>query len=182
MQIWTGFHYIQVQIYARSCILVCVVCVCAREGWLPRLQYLMLFFMLSWSIKPSLIHAEQLFISNLTITLLLMAQPFTFTFFLDQCIHSSSTSQCNGSSSNSKRKCQSLPSVSLFGSYLTNINSDLLPSSVSVFVISTMLKMPVKKQICYKNWTRLCFVFAWLGIATSGSCLLCHWNICCLDV
>lgn len=57
---------------------------------------------------------------------------------------------------------KSLSSVSLFCSYLTNINYDSLPLFVSVFVISLMLEMPVKKFV---TKTEHVWVSCLLGLA-----------------
>lgn len=139
-------------------------------------------FMLSLSIKSSLIYTEKLFISKPAITLLRIWQnhSYSLSFSLNIFVLFSPPPSMMLPHQILSANAKSLSSVSLFGSYLTNINSDSLPLFVSVLVIFPMLGMPVKKQICYENWTRLCFVSAWLGIATSGCCLLCHWNICCL--
>lgn len=93
------------------CIFLHSMCVCEREKkeekWLTWVQYLMPSFMLSLSIKSSLIHTEKLFISKTSNYMTaLMAQPFIFTFFLAQYMYSSSTSQQDTSSSNPKCKCQ----------------------------------------------------------------------------
>lgn len=46
--------------------------------------------------------------------------------------------------------------MSLFYSYLTNINSESLPLFVSVLVIFLMLGMPVKKQIYIMKTGHVC--------------------------
>lgn len=129
------------------------------------------------------IYREVVYLQTSNYITTLMVQPSVFPFFLTQYIIPPPVPAITMLphqilSANAK----SLSSLSPFCSYLRNINSDSRPLFVSVSVISPMLRMPVKEQICYENWTRLCFVSAWLGIASAGRCLLCRWNICCLDL
>lgn len=168
------------------CILLHSMCVYGErkeEKWLTWVQYLMPSFMLSLSIKSSLIYTKKLFISKLAITWLHWwhNHSYSLSFSLDIFIPPSPPLSRTLPHQILSANAKSLSSACLFCSYLMNINSDSLPLFVSVFVISPMLEMPVKKQIGSKNWTGLCFLSAWLGMATSGCCLLCHWNVCCLE-
>lgn len=134
------------------------------------------FYAISINQIPSKIY----FISKVAITLLhwwhnhLYSLPFSLSTSISPSLSLSTMLPHQFLGANAK----SQSGVSVSCSYLTNTNPDSLPVFVSVFVKSPMLEMPVKKQ----NWTRWCFASAWLGVATSPCRLLCHWNICCLDL
>lgn len=133
--------------------------------------------MLSLSIKSCIIYTQKLFISKLAITLLCADSITIHILFLILTIYSIPPSLPPSTMLSHQIlnvNAKSLSSVSLFCSCLTNINSNSLSLFVSVLLITPLLGMTVRKQMYYEYWTRLCFLSAWLGIATSGCCLFCH--------
>lgn len=95
------------------------------------------------------IYTEKLFISKLAITWLHWwhNHSYSLSFLLDIFIPPSPPLSRALPHQILSANAKSLSSAFLFCSYLMNINSDSLPLFVSVFVISPMLEMPVKKQI-----------------------------------
>lgn len=131
-------------------------------------QYLMLSFMQSLSIKSSPLYTKKLFISELTITWRRSwhNHSYSFSFSFNVFIPFSPPPSTMLPSQILSANAKTWASVPLFCSYLTTISSDSLPLFVSVLVISTMLRMPVKKQIYVMNTGHVC-VLRLLGWALS---------------
>ena len=88
----------------------------------------------------------------------MIAQPFTSTFSVNIFIPFPPPPSTRLPHHILSVHAKSLSSVSLFYSYLTNINSESLPLFVLVLVISLMLGMPVQKQIYIMKTGHVCIL------------------------